>query len=96
MLACAWGAHMGTPIIYTNKNGLPSKTIDLIKQNNITSIYVLGSDNSIAFDILKEIKGIKNTINVQRIQGNSIYETSVNFMKFYDAATMFGWGSYQK
>lgn len=96
MLACAWGAHMGTPIIYTNNNGLPPKTIDLIKQNNITNIYVLGSGNSIAFDIVKEIKGIKNTINVQRIQGNSIYETSVNFMKFYDAATMFGWGSYQK
>ena len=96
MLACAWAAHMATPIIYTNKNGLPSKTVDLIKQNNITNIYVLGGSSSIAFDIVKEIKAIKNSINIQRIQGNSVYETSVNFIKFYDTTTMFGWDSYQK
>lgn len=96
MLACTWSAHMATPIIYTNKNSLPSKTIELIKQNNITSIYVLGSDSSINFDIVKEIKNIKSTINVQWIPGNNAYETSVNFMKFYDTATMFGWNSYQK
>lgn len=96
MLACAWAAHMGTPIIYTDKNSLPLKTIGLIKQNNITSIYVLGGGNSIAFDIVKEIKSIKNTINVQRIQGSSVYETSVNFIKYYDAATSFGWGNSQK
>ncbi len=96
MLACYWAAHMATPIIYTNKNGIPSKTVDLIEQNNITNVYVLGSKNSITFDIVKEIKGINNAINVQWIQGNSVYETSVNFIKFYDSATMFGWGSYQK
>lgn len=96
MLACAWAAHMATPILYTNRNSLPSKTVDLIKQNNITSIYVLGSSSSITFDILKEIKDIKNSISVQRIQGSNVYETSVNFMKFYDTVSMFGWGSYQK
>lgn len=96
MLACTWAAHMATPIIYTNKNSLPSKTVDLIMQNNITNIYVLGSGSSISFDITTEINGIKSTINVQRIQGNSIYETSVNFIKFYDTTTMFGWENYQK
>ncbi|MFZ5968454.1 MAG: cell wall-binding repeat-containing protein [Bacillota bacterium] len=96
MLACSWSAHMATPIIYTNKNDLPAKTIDLIQQNNISAVYVLGSNHSISFDIVNRIKGIKNTINVQRIQGNTIYETSVNFMKFHDKSTMFGWGFYQK
>lgn len=96
MLACSWAAHMATPIVYINKAGIPPKTVDLIKQNNITSIYVLGSGSSIAFDIVKELKGIKNNINVQWIQGTNAYETSVNFMKFYDTSTMFGWGSYQK
>lgn len=96
MLACTWAAHMATPIIYTNKNSLPLKTVDLIMQNNITSIYVLGGSSSISFDIVTKIKAIKNSINVQRIEGNSFYETSVNFMKFYDTTTMFGWDNYQK
>lgn len=96
MLSCSWAAHMATPIIYINKSGLPSKSMDLIKQNNITRIYVIGGSSSITFDVIKEIKVIKNSIDVQRIEGKNIYETSVNFMKFYDAATMFGWGSYEK
>jgi hypothetical protein len=96
LLACSWAAHMATPIILTNKNKLPSKTIDLIKQNNITSIYIIGSKSSISFDIVKEIKGIKEEINVQWINGNNAFETNVNFMKFHDTTTMFGWGSYEK
>lgn len=96
MLACSWSAHMGTPIIYTNKNNLPTKTVDLLKQNNITNVYIVGGNNSISFDIVKSIKDIKSSVNVQRIQGNNSYETSVNFLKFHDMATMFGWDFNQK
>ncbi|WP_432402487.1 cell wall-binding repeat-containing protein [Wukongibacter sp. M2B1] len=96
MLSCSWAAHMGTPIIFTNKTEIPPKTVDLIRQNNITSVYVIGGRNSISFDIVKAIKDIKSSINVQRIQGNNSHETSVNFVKFHDVSTMFGWGYRQK
>lgn len=96
MLTCSWAAHMGTPIIFTNKDSIPPQTLELIQQNNIRSVYIIGGTQSIAFDIVQELKGIRNSIHVQRIQGKNAYETSVNFMKYKDMTTMFGWGFNKK
>lgn len=96
VIVCSWSAHMATPVLFTNKDSMPAKTIDIIKQNNISNAYVIGSNNSISFDIVNQMKQIRNTINVQRIQGKNSYETNVNFLKFHDMAAMFGWGFNQK
>lgn len=89
--ACAWAAHMGTPILFATKNYLPQYTINVIQNTKDPRIYVIGSTDTISNKVVEEIKRL-NVRFVDRISGNTPYEVAVNFAKYKSPVGDFGWG----
>lgn len=93
--AAYFAAHMGTPILFSFKNSLPEATRKKLMKYNDRNVYILGGANIISEDVIRSIRGIVKG-QVDRIGGTSPYETAVNFSKYHDNKTMFGWNVNEK
>ena len=89
--ACAMAAHMGEPILFATGNDLPSYTRSAIQKNPNASVYIIGSTNTISYEVAREIQSL-NVKFLDRISGNTPYEVAVNFAKYKSPAGDFGWG----
>lgn len=89
--ACAWSAHMGTPILLTVKNYLPSYTREIILKAGNPNVYLFGSKDSISNEVENELKEL-NVNSLDRIPGDNPYEIAVNFSKYKSPDGNFGWG----
>ncbi|GAA3650342.1 cell wall-binding repeat-containing protein [Asaccharospora irregularis] len=90
--ATFWSAHHGDPILYVNKNEIPRCVIDTIGQKQEVNIYIVGSTNTISESVENFLSKLPNVGTIDRITGNNPYEISVNFAKYKDNQTEFGWG----
>ena len=90
--ASFWSAHHGDPILYVNKNDIPKCVIDTIIEKEEVNIYILGSTNTVSKSVEDLLSNLPNIKNIDRITGNNPYEISVNFAKYKDNETEFGWG----
>lgn len=90
-----FSAHMGVPILFAYRNKLPDVTRNKLMKYKNRNVYVVGSQNSISNGVLNEIRKIV-TGKVDRIGGRDAAETAVNFSKYYDPKTMFGWNINKK
>lgn len=90
LIAANWIAHMAEPILYVTKDGIPDATREALeKRNKAANIYVLGPDSVISADIEG---GLQDYGQVTRIGGETPVEVSIEFAKFKDEKTDFGWG----
>lgn len=89
--ACAWAAHMGTPILFTAKDYLPLYTRNVIQNTKYPSVYIIGSTATVSNKVEDEIRKL-NVKFADRISGNTPYEIAVNFAKYKSPDGKFGWG----
>lgn len=87
-----WSAHHGDPILYVNKNEIPRCVIDTIEEKEEVNIYIIGSTNTVSKSVEDFLSKLPNVGHIDRITGDSPYEISVNFAKYKDNETEFGWG----
>ncbi|MDP4145332.1 MAG: cell wall-binding repeat-containing protein [Bacillota bacterium] len=92
MVATFWSAHHGDPILYVKKDSIPPCTLETIKKLHNINVYIVGSTKTISTSVETKLSGINNISQVERINGNTPYDIAVNFAKFKDPETEFGWG----
>ncbi|WP_216828550.1 cell wall-binding repeat-containing protein [Alkalihalobacterium elongatum] len=88
--AGSWISHMSEPLLYVTKTELPKETIEALeRRNGNAEIYVLGSEDVISQEVFKQLEDYGT---VTKISGETPVELSIEFAKFKDSATNFGWG----
>ncbi|WP_096635778.1 cell wall-binding repeat-containing protein [Clostridium cochlearium] len=92
IMSSYWSAHHGDPILYVEKDTIPSCTLEAIKKMNEINVYIVGSTKTISKSVEKALLKLNNIKNLQRIDGENPYEIAVNFAKYKDPKTEFGWG----
>lgn len=90
--AAYWSAHHGDPILYVQKNSIPSCTIEAIVNSNDINIYIFGSTSTISNTVETTLAKLTNVKHLARIDGDTPYEVAINFAKYKDPKTDFGWG----
>ncbi len=87
-----WAAHHGDPILFVQKNRIPECVLEVIKKVNDINIYIIGSTKTVSNNFEKYFSQFDNVKHVDRINGDNPYEIAVNFAKYKDSKTEFGWG----
>jgi Cell wall binding domain 2 (CWB2) len=87
MPAAAWAARSGDPVLFANRNRLPSPTAAALKRTPKVPIYVLGPGSAISAAVVKEIAAISK--HVTRVAGNDPPANSVAFARY--SSDGFGW-----
>lgn len=73
-----------SPILLSSNDKLPQKTVEELKRLNSSKVIVIGGNNSMPNSVTEAIKGINSKISVQRIGGDTRYQTSINIAKEID------------
>ncbi|QOR66153.1 cell wall-binding repeat-containing protein [Cytobacillus suaedae] len=90
ILAGNWISHMPEPILYVTKEEVPEATKSALElREDGATIYILGPESIISKDIEKQLQEFGD---ITRITGNDPITTSIEFAKFKDEKTGFGWG----
>ena len=87
-----WSAHHGDPILFVKKNKIPGCTMEAIKKMNDINIYIVGSTKTVSKEVEDYLFNLDNVKHLGRIDGENPYEIAVNFAKYKDHKTEFGWG----
>lgn len=86
-----WSAHHGDPILYVQKNKIPCCTLEAIKKMNHINVYIIGSTKTVSKNVENYLSKLDNIKHLERIDGGNPYEIAVNFAKYKDHKTEFGW-----
>ncbi|WP_175990279.1 cell wall-binding repeat-containing protein [Bacillus sp. Marseille-Q1617] len=90
LLAANWIAHMPEPVLYVNDEGIPEETKKALeKRDGKANLYLLGAKDAATDEVAKKLKVYGD---VTRIKGTDPVSMSVEFAKFKDKDTGFGWG----
>lgn len=90
MPAVNWIAHMPEPLLYVKEDEVPKETIKALEaRGGKANIYIIGPESVVSGKVLEELQAYGK---VTRISGEDPYENAVNFAKFKDTETQFGWG----
>lgn len=73
-----------SPILLSSNEKLPQKTVEELKRLNPSKVIVVGGNNSMPNAVVEAIKAINSKISVQRIGGDTRYQTSINIAKEID------------
>ncbi|MCC0643723.1 MULTISPECIES: cell wall-binding repeat-containing protein [unclassified Clostridioides] len=73
-----------SPILLSSNDKLPQKTVEELKRLNPSKVIVIGGNNSMPNSVVEDIKGVNSKISVQRIGGDTRYQTSINIAKEID------------
>ena len=92
IMSAYWSAHHGDPILYVKKDAIPSCTLEAIKKMNEVNAYIIGSTNTVSKAVENTLLQLNNIKHLERIDGENPYEIAVNFAKYKDPKTEFGWG----
>ncbi|MEB1807318.1 MAG: cell wall-binding repeat-containing protein [Bacillaceae bacterium] len=88
--AGSWISHMSEPVLYVTHSELPQETIEALeRRNGDAEIYVLGSEDIISQEVVKQLEEYGT---VTTISADTPVELSIEFAKFKDRTTNFGWG----
>ncbi len=84
-----WAVHRGTPILVVDGDKLPKATEDSIRsQGKQLSFYVMASADKFSSTVRKSLEEFGNVIEI----GNrDPIQNAINFAKYYDDRTGFGW-----
>lgn len=87
-----WSAHHGDPILFVQRDNIPRCTLESIRKFHYINVYIVGSPRTVSKSVDEFIAKLPNVKYLDRIQGESPYDISVNFSKYRDDKTEFGWG----
>lgn len=87
-----WSAHNGDPILFVQRDRIPQCAIEVIKKMSDINIYIVGSTKTVSRSVEKYLSQLDNVNHLDRIDGDNPYEIAVNFAKYKDPKTEFGWG----
>ncbi|HFQ8797905.1 TPA: cell wall-binding protein Cwp10 [Clostridioides difficile] len=73
-----------SPILLSSNEKLPQKTVEELKRLNPSKVVVIGGNNSMPNLVVEAIKAVNSKISVQRIGGDTRYQTSINIAKEID------------
>ncbi|HBH0802825.1 TPA: cell wall-binding protein Cwp10 [Clostridioides difficile] len=73
-----------SPILLSSNEKLPQKTVEELKRLNPSKVIVIGGNNSMPNSVVEAIKAVNSKISVQRIGGDTRYQTSINIPKEID------------
>ncbi|MDM0229047.1 cell wall-binding protein Cwp10 [Clostridioides difficile] len=73
-----------SPILLSSNEKLPQKTVEELKGLNPSKVIVIGGNNSMPNSVVEAIKAVNSKISVQRIGGDTRYQTSINIAKEID------------
>ncbi|HBG4644830.1 TPA: cell wall-binding protein Cwp10 [Clostridioides difficile] len=73
-----------SPILLSSNEKLPQKTVEELKRLNPSKVVVIGGNNSMPNSVVETIKAVNSKISVQRIGGDTRYQTSINIAKEID------------
>ncbi|MDI0265972.1 cell wall-binding repeat-containing protein [Clostridioides difficile] len=73
-----------SPILLSSNDKLPQKTVEEIRRLNPSKVVVIGGNNSMPNVVVEAIKAINSKISVQRIGGDTRYQTSINIAREID------------
>ncbi len=93
--SCAWAAHMGDVILLSTRDQLPSFTRKVINATKDAHVFIIGSTNTVSASVEQEIRGLKVNF-LDRISGSTPYEVAVNFAKYKNPVSDFGWNRTEK
>ena len=89
MPAGAWAARSGDSVLLTRKDELPEETRKAIAEHEKPRIFVLGPEKVIADAVLDDLRKLGT---VKRIEGPDPVENSIEFARYEDGRSDFGWG----
>jgi hypothetical protein len=92
--AAAWSAYSGDTVAFVDRDEVPVATRELLEQRaKLTlekpSIYVVGPVTVVSDDVERTLRRYGT---VERIAGRDAVETAVEFARYRDPRTGFGWG----
>ncbi|WP_054957872.1 cell wall-binding repeat-containing protein [Paenibacillus dakarensis] len=88
--AVNWIAHMPEPLLYVREKEIPQETIDALKKREgAANIYVIGPESAVSGKVLDALSAYGKAT---RISGPDPFENAIQFAKFKDHKTGFGWG----
>lgn len=88
MPAAGWAAKSGDPVLFTEKDKLPTATRQALDRHQQPKIYVLGDPDVIAAPVIRELRRLGS---VKRIEtGTDPVAASIAFARYVDGS--FGWG----
>lgn len=87
MPAAAWAARSGDPVLFANRDGLPSETAKALKRHPRTPVFVLGPSTAISSDVVRQIGAIVK--RVRRVSGEDPVANAIELARYSDGD--FGW-----
>jgi hypothetical protein len=90
LVAGGWISHMNEPILFMENDSIPQATKDALeKRNGYAHMYVVAPESIIGEEMIEQLREYGD---VTRIAGETPTEMSIEFAKFKDVTTDFGWG----
>lgn len=87
-----WSAHHGDPILFVQRNSIPPCTLETIKKMKDINVYIIASEKTVSKSVENTLSALQSVKTLNRIDGATPYEIAVNFAKYKDPETEFGWG----
>jgi hypothetical protein len=86
------GGKNECPILFVKKDSIRSCTIEAIRKMHSINIYIIGSTKTVSKAVEVALSQLSNVSYLDRIDGDTAYDIAVNFAKYKDPKTEFGWG----
>ena len=87
MPAAAWSARSGDPVLFADRNRLPSATATALRRHSKLPIFVLGPSSAISSTVIREVAKIDG--RVRRVSAGNPVENAITFARFSEGS--FGW-----
>jgi putative cell wall-binding protein len=87
MPAAAWAARSGDPVLFVQRDSVPTPTEETLRRHKDTPVYLLGPPSVASEQVLREVERIAPS--VERVFGDDPVSNSIAFARFDDGD--FGW-----
>jgi hypothetical protein len=87
MPAAAWAARSGDPVLFVQRDSIPTSTLDALKKYEGKPVYVLGPPSVVSEEVLRQVKKVAPL--AERIAGEEPVANAIAFARFDDGG--FGW-----
>jgi hypothetical protein len=87
MPAAGWAAKSGDPVLWVNKDTIPTETREAILEHRRPRIYVLGPESVVSKKVLDDLDKLGSVVT--RISGPDPVRNAIAFARFSDGK--FGW-----
>ena len=89
MPAAAWAARSGDPVLFAQRNSVPSATIEVLKDSKDVPVYILGGEQVISAKAEKQLDEAASGPVVRAASDEDPIASAIEFARFVDGD--FGW-----